>query len=65
MDIVNKVVEISYIRIRNGGIAQAFYELAKEEGCLTEEQAKELELLQSLPKDRIEIINSLSIKTNQ
>jgi len=40
--------------ITGGGIAQAFYELAESEGCLSPKDKVELERLRALPPNRKE-----------
>ena len=42
------------VRITNGGIEQAFLELADEDGLLNENDKKRLEHLKLLPKNRTE-----------
>jgi hypothetical protein len=50
--------------IKNGGIEQAFLEISNEDGLLNEADKKSLEHLQSLPQDRVEVINEYQIKHN-
>ncbi len=51
----------------NGGIEQAFLELANEDGLLSDSDKERLKILKSLPQNRAEIdgqmVGSVDVKT--
>lgn len=51
--------------IKNGGLEQAILEAVNQDGLLNDADKKRLEYLQSLPQDRVEVINEYKIKTKE
>ncbi len=49
-------MNIKVITIRNGGLEQGLFAIAKEEGLLSKEDEERLNNLERLPQDRIEVM---------